>query len=97
MHWEPEASPIYLDVQGINSSNNPIAIPQYRIEKDSTSGEVFIEFTPDKEGPITITCWIGMITTRLTAVKDLAEAPLSSETPAARGGLLGGGGCCGGQ
>ncbi|MTI53232.1 sulfite exporter TauE/SafE family protein [Geosporobacter ferrireducens] len=88
---------IHLDVQGINGCNNPIAIPQYGIEKDLTSGEAFIEFTPDKEGPITITCWMGMITTKLTAVNDLEEASMPPEVPAASGGFFGGGGCCGGQ
>ena len=88
---------IYLDVQGINGCNNPLVIPQYGIEKDLTSGEAFIDFTPDKEGSITITCWMGMITTRLTAVNDLTEASIPPAVPTTRGVLLGGGGCCSGH
>ncbi|AOT69189.1 urease accessory protein UreH domain-containing protein [Geosporobacter ferrireducens] len=62
---------IKLDVQSINGCNNPIIIPEYGIEADLSSANPVMEFTPMKEGPIRITCWMGMITTRLTAVKNL--------------------------
>ncbi|MFZ5967092.1 MAG: sulfite exporter TauE/SafE family protein [Bacillota bacterium] len=86
---------INLDVQSINGCNNPIMIPAYGIEKDLTSSDTTIEFTPTKTGPITITCWMGMITTQLTAVGDPSadvEVPSNgSEQP-----NVSEGGCCGG-
>ncbi|MEW9121731.1 MAG: sulfite exporter TauE/SafE family protein [Thermotaleaceae bacterium] len=94
---------INLDVQSINGCNNPISIPGYGIQKDLTSGESFIEFIPTQEGPITITCWMGMITTRITAVKDMgaeniegtkSQRPKAPEAPEPFFG--GGDACCGG-
>ncbi len=62
---------IKLDVQSINGCNNPIVIPEYGVEADLSSANPVMEFTPIKEGPIRISCWMGMITTKITAVKDL--------------------------
>ncbi len=62
---------IKLDVQSINGCNNPIVIPEYGVEADLSLANPVIEFTPTKEGPIRISCWMGMITTKITAVKDL--------------------------
>ncbi len=67
---------INLDVLSINGCNNPIGIPQYGIERNLTSKDNTIEFIPDKEGSITITCWMGMITTKLIAVNDLNEVDI---------------------
>ena len=85
---------IYIDVQSLNGCNNPLGIPAYGIEKDLKSGESIIEFTPTKEGPITISCWMGMITTRLTAVKDLSEQRESASGDQ-KGGLTVEAGSCG--
>ncbi|WP_432662326.1 sulfite exporter TauE/SafE family protein [Wukongibacter baidiensis] len=64
---------INLDVLSVNGCNNPISIPQYGIERNLMSKDNIIEFTPDKEGSVTITCWMGMITTQLVAVNDLND------------------------
>ena len=87
---------INLDVESINGCNNPLIIPQYGVEKDLTDGDAFIEFTPTKEGPLTISCWMGMITTKLTVVEDPSQAPISQEKETSSGSLFSGGGCCGG-
>lgn len=70
---------INLAVESINGCNNPIAIPQYGIEKDLGEGDTFIEFTPTKEGSLTISCWMGMITTKLTVVDDPSRASVTQE------------------
>ena len=62
---------IKLDVQSINGCNNPIVIPEYGVQADLTSADPVLEFMPTKEGTIRISCWMGMITTRITAVKNL--------------------------
>lgn len=59
-----------LDVGNINGCNNPIIIPEYGIEIDLKTDDPVVEFTPTKEGSIRISCWMGMITTKLTAVTD---------------------------
>ncbi|CAH2212218.1 urease accessory protein UreH domain-containing protein [Tepidibacter aestuarii] len=63
---------INLDIESLNGCNNPIVISKYGIEKDLTKDNS-IEFIPDTEGPITISCWMGMITTKLYAVNDLSD------------------------
>ncbi|KXG76128.1 urease accessory protein UreH domain-containing protein [Thermotalea metallivorans] len=61
---------IKLDVQNVNGCNNPLIIPAYGIEIDLRMEDPVIEFTPAQEGPIRISCWMGMITAKLTAVED---------------------------
>jgi len=58
---------IKLNVESLNRCNNPILIPAYGIEVDMLKQSNIIEFTPEKEGPIKITCWMGMITTNIVA------------------------------
>ena len=62
-----------IDVRNINGCNNPIVIPEYGIEIDLKSGDTVIEFTPTKVGTIRISCWMGMITTKLTVVGDSSK------------------------
>lgn len=98
---------IKVTADGLNGCNNPITIPSYGIRKTLVPGDNLIEFTPKKEGVIVYTCWMGMISSRITVVKDLADgAALSSaggSTPSellAQGfGQTGGqgtAGCCAG-
>lgn len=68
---------INLNVESLNGCNNPIGISKYGIEKDLTEDST-IEFIPDTEGPITISCWMGMVTTKLYAVNDLSDVDNST-------------------
>jgi len=63
---------IKVAAEGLNGCNNPITIPSYGIRKTLVPGDNLIEFTPNKEGVIAYTCWMGMISSRITVVKDLA-------------------------
>jgi sulfite exporter TauE/SafE len=63
---------IKVTADGLNGCNNPITIPAYGIRKTLEPGDNLIEFTPEKEGVIAYTCWMGMISSRITVVKDLA-------------------------
>ncbi|MEW6548305.1 MAG: sulfite exporter TauE/SafE family protein [Spirochaetota bacterium] len=70
---------IKVSADGLNGCNNPIAIPSYGIQKTLEPGDNLIEFTPRKEGVVVYTCWMGMISSRITVVKDLGDgAPLAS-------------------
>ncbi|HWR10448.1 MAG TPA: sulfite exporter TauE/SafE family protein [Rectinemataceae bacterium] len=62
---------IKVAADGLNGCNNPITIPSYGIRKKLAPGDNLIEFTPNKEGVIAYTCWMGMISSRITVVKDL--------------------------
>lgn len=65
---------IKVTAEGLNGCNNPITIPSYGIRKTLMPGDNLIEFTPKKEGVIAYTCWMGMISSRITVVKDLADS-----------------------
>ena len=98
---------IRVTADGLNGCNNPITIPSYGIRETLVPGDNLIEFTPKKEGVIAYTCWMGMISSRITVVKDLADTGSLSDsgatTPAdllSRGlgqtGGQGSAGCCAG-
>lgn len=85
------------DLTGCNDKMN---IPEYNIENKSLqAGDNVIEFTPDKEGNFVYSCWMGMISSNIKVVNDLAS--VSNESVAANSSSLGAsagavaGGCCG--
>ena len=102
---------IKADKSDLNGCNNPVTIPEYNLQYKLVPGENLIEFTPDEEGNITYTCWMGMISSNIKVVSDISKASDSDITPPGesssdRGGMKideyrpsggsgGGGGCCG--
>jgi sulfite exporter TauE/SafE/copper chaperone CopZ len=83
----------------LNGCNETMQIPQYNITKKLQPGDNVITFTPDKEGTIPYSCWMGMIRSTITVVADLSKAPatVSGNAPGstAPGSAVSGGGCCG--
>jgi uncharacterized protein len=67
--WEPDKFVLKKDVpvkwiidgKEINGCNNAIQVPKFDLEFDIKPGEQIIEFTPDEEGVISWSCWMGMI------------------------------------
>jgi len=67
--WEPDkfvlkkGVPVKWIINGkeINGCNNAIQIPKLGLDFNIKKGEQIIEFTPDKEGIISWSCWMGMI------------------------------------
>ncbi len=57
----------------LNGCNNPVTIPEYDIQKKLVPGDNIIEFTPEKEGNITYSCWMGMIRSNIKVVSDISE------------------------
>lgn len=45
----------------INGCNYKMVLSEYDIEHTFTEGENIIEFTPEKTGTVSYTCWMGMI------------------------------------
>ncbi len=90
---------IRVKEEDLNGCNNPVEVPGYRIRKVLVPGDNVIEFTPAKTGAILYSCWMGMIRSRITVVKDLAAAGSGAGD---EGGSLsdllapGSGGCCSG-
>ena len=92
---------IKADNSSLNGCNNRIRIPEYGLEDIPLNpGNNIVEFTPDREGKFVYTCWMGMISSNIKVVPDLAnvseEDIKESEDnfiPGLPGG--GGGGCCG--
>jgi sulfite exporter TauE/SafE/plastocyanin domain-containing protein len=79
----------------LNGCNNPVTIPSYGISKKLAAGDNIVEFTPKKAGTIAYTCWMGMISSRISVVKEISGASVGQGSGLQ--GLLGGGaGCCSG-
>ena len=62
---------LHADKENLNDCNNAIVISQLKIEKKLKEGDNYIEFTPTQSGVIPFTCWMGMIKSRITVVKQL--------------------------
>ena len=50
-----------IDGKEINGCNNAIQVPKLGLKFDIKPGEQVIEFTPEQEGTIPFSCWMGMI------------------------------------
>lgn len=81
----------------LNGCNNPITIPKYDIQKKLVPGDNIIEFTPEEEGNITYTCWMGMISSNIKVVSDIrkvSDKDIQVSAGTSSSGAVGGGGCC---
>ncbi len=112
--WEPDkfvlkkGIPVKWIINGkeINGCNNAIQVPKLGLEFDIKRGEQVIEFTPNKEGLISWSCWMGMIPGVFIVKDDIDlndEKKIQKEldaVPEQKGGSCGGGGSggcgCGG-
>ncbi|MCR4437191.1 MAG: sulfite exporter TauE/SafE family protein [Clostridiales bacterium] len=84
----------------INGCNGTVTIPKYGISKKLVPGDNLIEFTPDEEGNIPYTCWMGMISSNIKVVSDVTKVSSSdiaqaNNSSTSTGGIGGAGGCCG--
>lgn len=90
---------IKVDQEDLNGCNNPVTIPEYNLQKKLVPGDNLIEFTPEEEGNIVYTCWMGMISSNIKVVSDVSAASASdlSADSGAYDSTAGGqsaGGCC---
>lgn len=94
-----------IDGKEITGCNNAIQVPKLGLEFDIKPGVQVIEFTPNEEGVIPFTCWMGMITGKFIVKDDIDladDAVVQKELDSVQvpqGGSCGmGGGCgCGGR
>ena len=82
----------------LNGCNNPMTIPKYNIVKKLVPGENIIEFTPEEEGNIVYTCWMGMVRSTIKVVGDVNKVDIweTEQEVDEYGTGAGLGGCCGG-
>lgn len=85
------------DAQNINGCNETLTIPKYDIQVKLVPGDNIIEFTPDEDGNIPYTCWMGMISSNIKVVSDITGVSSSDVEQASSSDSSGalGGGCCG--
>jgi len=77
--WEPNSFvlqkgiPVKWVINGIeiNGCNNRIIVRDYNLEFSIVKGEQIVEFTPDKEGVVRWSCWMGMIPGRFLVLNDV--------------------------
>ena len=112
--WEPDkfvlkkGVPVRWEINGleINGCNNAIQVPKFGLEFPVKKGKQIIEFTPNDEGVVSWSCWMGMIpgafvvvdeidVTRVDEVKRELEkvvVPEGGSCGASKGGSCGCGG-----
>lgn len=78
----------------LNSCNNPVTIPKYNLQKKLVTGDNLIEFTPQAEGNITYTCWMGMVSSNIKVVTDLKKVSAADIKQNNASGLSQSGGSC---
>ncbi|MGI6686549.1 MAG: sulfite exporter TauE/SafE family protein [Bacillota bacterium] len=86
---------IKVDRRDLNGCNNPITIPEFNQQIELVPGDNIIEFTPEEEGDIVYTCWMGMISSKIKVVSDVtkvSEKDLESANEFPSGRVRGG--CC---
>ncbi|MDR2029731.1 MAG: hypothetical protein LBP93_09375 [Treponema sp.] len=64
----------------INGCNNRMFIREYGIEHRFTPGENVIEFTPERTGKFSYSCWMGMIRSSITVIPQ-GSAPAAPAEP----------------
>ncbi len=72
----------------LNGCNNPVTIPAYGIQKTLVAGDNLVEFTPKKTGTIAYTCWMGMISSRISVVKDLSGGVVADDPSSSTDGSV---------
>jgi sulfite exporter TauE/SafE len=80
---------ILARAEDLNGCNNPLTVPSYGIRKKLVPGSNLIEFTPKEEGTIVYTCWMGMISSRISVVADVTKAGSGAEAGSGPGGAGG--------
>ncbi len=75
---------LHAEAGAINGCNKSVLIPNFNIQKDLVPGDNVMTFTPANTGEIGYTCWMGMITSKITVVEDLSQvkgaAPIAPES-----------------
>ena len=63
----------HADAEKINGCNNALVIPEYGLNVTLQPGDNVITFTPEEEGVIPYSCWMGMIRSSINVVDAMDE------------------------
>ena len=66
---------IKVEQGSLTGCNRAILILEYEIQKTLEIGENVIEFTPTKAGTYSYSCWMGMLRSSITVLKEGEEMP----------------------
>ncbi|MBU1165418.1 sulfite exporter TauE/SafE family protein [Candidatus Micrarchaeota archaeon] len=105
--WSPNSFvikkgvPVRWEINGVdlNGCNNEIIVREYGLDIKLKKGIQVIEFTPDREGTVRWSCWMGMIPGQFVVVENVDTVTPEIIPSIAAGSSCGGGsgGCgCGG-
>lgn len=74
---------LVADDATLTGCNETVELPTYNVEKRLQAGDNIIEFTPDKTGSVTYTCWMGMVRGRIEVVDTLGleDGTAAAEQP----------------
>ncbi len=61
---------VEVEKENLNGCNNKIVLPAFNREISFSDGKAVIEFTPEKEGTYTYSCWMGMLKNTITVVAE---------------------------
>lgn len=59
---------LHADAANLNGCNGSIVIPEYNVQMELKPGDNIIKFTPEKTGTYGYTCWMGMISSKITVI-----------------------------
>jgi len=76
---------IRVSEKDLNGCNNAIVVPALGLKVKLKPGDTVVEFTPDKEGTLAYSCWMGMIRSKITVVSDLSGK--AADDPTSRRGI----------
>jgi hypothetical protein len=71
---------ISMEPGSLNGCNGAMVIRKFGIRKRLQVGDTVVEFTPTETGNIDYSCWMGMIRSTITVVKDLSAVPAEGGT-----------------
>ncbi len=74
---------LHAEANTLNGCNRTLIIPAYDKQVTLQPGDNVIEFTPTKEGTVSYSCWMGMITSTITVVAADSAAPAQTAVAAA--------------
>jgi hypothetical protein len=85
-----------INVKELTGCNNAIQVPKLNLEFNLKQGKQTIEFTPDEEGIISWSCWMGMIRGTFVVTNDGSATQEQVKTATKQTASSGGGCGCGG-
>ncbi len=69
---------IQAEQKNITGCNGTVIIPAYHVQVALKAGDNVLEFTPKETGTLPYSCWMGMVTSSIQVVDDIANVDSST-------------------